>query len=475
MRCLPIVPRSRARRALLTLLAPGILFSQMGAQMAAQTVSPDLRQADLGQIVQRLDRLEKQNQSLAEEVHQLRQELAEAHGQPQLAPAAPSLDEQVAVNQSRVEELAQSKVEASQHFPIRVTGMALFNGFLNSQGSGGQQYPTFAWPGSQASGGGSFYQTTIGLDYSGPQIFGGGKVHGSVYMDFAGGSGTPLDLGFRLRTGEIEVDWANQSILAGVESPIFAPREPASLAQVEFAPLSGAGNLWLWTPQVRFEQKIRFSDQTGVRAQFGAVQTNEARGYQPIAQYAPAPEPARPGLEGRFEFFHRFAGGSQDGSADGPRIEIAPGFHTSVTHVAGTSVPSNLFSLDWFANPLSKLEFTGAFFSGQNVAPLGGLEGFTILPTGVAIPVHSQGGWSQVTFLATPRLSFHFFSGLENGRTADLAAYAIGRNWLYGTNLFYRLAPNVLVGAEVSQARTAYIDSSLRLNNHYDLALAYLF
>ena len=82
MQCLPIVPRSRARRVLLTLLAPGILTSQM----AAQTASPDLRQADLGQITERLDRLEKQNQSLAEEVHQLRQELAEARGQPPASP-----------------------------------------------------------------------------------------------------------------------------------------------------------------------------------------------------------------------------------------------------------------------------------------------------------------------------------------------------------------------------------------------------
>jgi hypothetical protein len=151
MQCLPTVPHSRALRLLLALLAPGIL--------AAQT--------NLDQIVQRLDRLEKQNQSLAEEVRQLRQELAEARGQP--PKPAPPLEEQVAVDQSRLEELAQSKVEASQRFPIRVTGMALFNAFLNSKGSGGQQYPTFAWPGTQASGGGSFYQTTLGLEYSGPQ------------------------------------------------------------------------------------------------------------------------------------------------------------------------------------------------------------------------------------------------------------------------------------------------------------------
>jgi hypothetical protein len=461
MQCLPIIPLSYARRVLIALLAPGLL--------AAQTASPDPGQTDLGQIVQRLDRLEKQNQSLAEEIRQLRQELAEARGQPQPSTAAPPLEEKVAVDESRVEELAQSKVEASQHFPIRVTGMALFNGFLNSKGSGGQQYPTFAWPTDMASGGASIYQTTIGLDYSGPQIL-GGNVHGSVYMDFAGGSGTPLDLGFRLRTGEIEIDWANRSILAGVESPIFAPREPASLAQVEFAPLTWAGNLWYWTPQVRFEQKIRFTNQTGVRAQFGVVQTNEIQPYQ-STPYAPSPEPARPGLEGRFEFYHSF----QEAGQSGPRIEIAPGFHTSVTHVAGTSVPSNLFSLDWFTNPSTKLEFTGAFFSGQNVAPVGGLEGYTILPSGIAIPVHSRGGWGQLTLIPTSRLSFHLFSGLENGRTTDLAAYVIGRNWVYGANLFYRIAPNVLLGPEVSQTRTAYIDSRLRLNNHYDLALAYLF
>jgi|HubBroStandDraft_1064217.scaffolds.fasta_scaffold03753_7 hypothetical protein len=461
MQCLPNIPRSYARRALLILLAPGLLASKM----VAQTASPDLQQ-----ILDRLDRLEQQNKSLAEEVRQLRQDLAEARGQPQPPQSGPPLAEKVAVDESRVEELAQSKVEASQRFPIHVTGMALFNGFLNSKGSGGQEYPVFAWPGNQASGGGSFYQTTLGLDYSGPQVL-GGNVHGNVYMDFAGGSGTPQDLGFRLRTGEIEIDWADRSIMVGQESPIFAPRQPASLAQVEVAPLAAAGNLWAWNPQVRFEQKIRFTDQTGVHAQIGAVQTNEVTPYQ---QSTAIPEVARPGLEGRFEFYHRFLGRFQDGG-DARRIEIAPGFHTSVTHVAGYSVPSNLFSLDWFTNPLSKLEFTGAFFSGQNVAPVGGLEGFTILPTGVAIPIHSKGGWSQLTLLATSRLSFHIFSGLEDGRSADLGEYAIGRNWLYGANFFYRLAPNVLLGVEASQARTTYIDSRLRLNNHYDLALAYLF
>jgi len=455
MQSLPIIRRSLLRRILLVLVVPAVL--------AAQT-SPVMQQ-----ILDRLSRLEEQNRALAEEVHQLRQELATARAQPApSAPSAPSAqaaDERAAVNESRLEEMAQSKVEASQHFPIRITGMALFNAFLNSKGSGGDEYPAFAWLGSQASGGARFYQTTLGLEYSGPQILWGGSVHGNVYMDFAGGSGTPQDFGFRLRTGEIEVDWASRSVMVGQESPIFAPREPASLAQVEVPPLAGAGNLWQWLPQARLEQKLRFGDRSGVRAQVGVVETAEMQLYQ-FSGGRP-PEPVRPGLEGRFNFYH--------GEEGGRRFEIAPGFHTSVTHIAGTSIPSNLFSLDWFTNPCQKFEFTGAFFSGQNAGPVGGITGYTILPAGTAIPVHSRGGWGQLTLLVTRRLSFHLFSGLENGRAADLGEYAIGRNWMYGANFFYRLAPNVLLGAEASQARTNYIDAGLRLNNHYDLALAYLF
>ena len=252
------------------------------------------------------------------------------------------------MDDSRIEELAQSKVEASQHFPIRITGMALFNAFLNSAGSGGDQYPTFAWPGRQSSGGGSFYQTTLGLEYSGPQAFLGGKVHGSVYMDFAGGSGTPLDLGFRLRTGEIQIDWTNRSLMAGLESPIFAPRQPTSLAQVEVpatgrrgqpVALAAAGALRAEDPPL---------GHTRVCARKSAWCRLPRCSYTNKAPTAPS-QPG-PGIEGRFEFYH--------GATDGRRIEIAPGFHTSITHVAGTSVSSNLFSLDWFTNPWQKLEFT---------------------------------------------------------------------------------------------------------------------
>ena len=58
---------------------------------------------------------------------------------------------------------------------------------------------------------------------------------------------------------------------------------------------------------------------------------------------------------------------------------------------------------------------------------------------------------------------------------ADLLGGQISRNFVYAVNSQYRLGQNILLGLEVSQARTAYSGGRNRLLNHYDLALAYLF
>lgn len=428
--------------------------------------------AEFQQILERLDRLEKQNSELLKQVTELRQELASARGTPDTTAVSPvtKVTEQTEIQGQQIQDLAQTKVEASQRFPIRITGMALFNTYLNSALNGGNQYATIAstTPGTER-GGASMRQTVIGLDYRGPTTIWDGKVHGSVYMDFFGGSGQLLDQLFRIRTGSIEVDWKSRSVLAGLEKPIFSPREPNSLAQVGISPLTGAGNLWLWVPQVKVEQRIGLGSRTQLRAQVGVIETRETLAIQ-AGSYVPSISTGRPGLEGRFELSH--------GAEGGRRIEIAPGFHVSSTHVANTNVPSSLFSIDWFMNPLSKLEFTGEYWSGQNIMHLGtgGIrQGFVVFAEGVATPVHSMGGWAQLTWLTTRRLSFNFFGGQQDDRDRDLFTGRIGKNQKYGANFFYRLAPNVLASFEASQLRTTYISVGDRLYNHYDLSFAYQF
>jgi hypothetical protein len=74
-----------------------------------------------------------------------------------------------------------------------------------------------------------------------------------------------------------------------------------------------------------------------------------------------------------------------------------------------------------------------------------------------------------------PRLDFHLFTGQVDDANHDLAAGGIGKNLLFGGNAYFRVAPNVLMGLEASQLRTMYLGQGVRINNHYDLALAYLF
>lgn len=257
--------------------------------------------------------------------------------------------------------------------------------------------------------------------------------------------------------------------MVGQEKPIFAPRDPSSLAQVGVSPLTGAGNLWLWSPQIRYEERVSLAERTRLTAQVGVYQTSENSANVPAA-FAGSLARYRPAYQGRFEIAHGFANGG--------RIEIAPGFHVSDTHVAAASVPSRLVSLDWLISPISRIEFTGTVFTGKNLALFGtgGIrQGFVVNAPGSVDPIHAQGGWAQLKLIANERLSFHLMAGQHDDRNRDLRGTGIGRNQAYGANFFYRLAPNVIFSLETLRLRTQYLGQGNRLNNHYDASVAYLF
>jgi len=431
----------------------------------------------LEQILNRLDRLEKENQQLAQEIRALRSELARVHELPGNPPAEaanaaaarpPDLDERMEVQERRLDEQAQTKVESSQHFPVRITGMALFNAFLNSHPNDGLVVPVTA-PATHTAltGGATLRQTILGLDFRGPEIFDGGKIHGFVNMEFFGGEGEPYNSLVRLRTAGIEVNWENTTVMFGQDKPLISPREPNSLAQVGLSPLTGAGNLWLWQPQARVEQRLHLDARTTFRAQAGVFATREEYGYVP-PPYSSSFESVRPALQGRFSLAH-----SLD---DERRIEIGLGFDASSSQVTGVGVPARVFAVDGFANPWRKLEFSGAYFRGSNLTNLGGVgQGFTIVKYGDVIPVHADGGWAQMSILATPRLTFNLFGGEQDNRERDLQSSGLGRNRSYAANLMYRLAPNVILSLETGQVRTEWLDKGNRLGNYYDFGFAYLF
>ena len=137
---------------------------------------------------------------------------------------APPANERLDVTENRVKELAQTKVEASQRFPIKLTGSLLFNAYANGANSGEQQYPTVAQTTAGPSGSGaSFRQTVLGLQFDGP-TWAGAKLGGTAYMDFFGGTSSSLNHLLRLRiatmatwpgkTPRSRLDRINRSFLA---------------------------------------------------------------------------------------------------------------------------------------------------------------------------------------------------------------------------------------------------------------------
>lgn len=438
-------------------------------------ISPHLRaqnEAGLPQILERLERLEQQNRALAEEVESLKRQLAGRT----VAPATP-LEDRLSVQEKRTEELAQAKVGASQHLPISITGMVLFNSFLNSRFNGAQDNPTTASLNAvPRTGGGTLRQTVIGLRFQSPNTVLGAQINGAFYLDFFAnppredsdrGISVNLNRLARLRVATVEMDWGSTLVMVGQDKPIISPREPNSLAQMGVSPLTNAGNPWLWQPQVRVEHQWKLATNTSFRGQLGVFQTAESAAILPT-EFEPTLESSRPGWEGRFALRHALG--------EGRYLELAPGFHLSTTHVAGTSVPSRVYSFDWSMAPVERIEFSGMFFGGQNTANLGTLrQGFKIISLGNVVPVRSLGGWAQISFTATPRLTFNLYSGQQDDRDRDLNAGGVGKNFAYAGNALYRIAPNVILGFEMIQIRTSYVGVGKRLNNHYDLALAYQF
>jgi hypothetical protein len=435
----------------------------------------------LQQILNRLNTLEKENQQLVQEVRDLRRQIGAEHPPQTVAPPAPanaasssnsatppSVEERLSVEERRTAEQSQTKVEAANKFPIQLNGIVLFNAFSNSRTSDTVEYAgDYGFLTGPGRSGATLRQTILGLQFQGPRLPGDGRINGSIAMDFWGGSSDPGLSWLRLRRADISLDWSGRSLSFGQDKPLIAPYQPDSLAEVGIPPLAGAGNLWLWLPQVRYEERLHLGNGSGLTGQVALIQTRETAAYVP-SSFSSSLERSRPALEGRLAFWHKFD--------DTRRFELAPGFHVSSTHVAGASVNSRIGSLDWFIVPWSHLQVSGTVFKGQNLAGLGALgNGFTIYGNGELRPVKSAGGWTQLAIPINGRFTFNLYGGLQSDNGDDIEDTYVVRNLTYASNIMYHLGPNVIISLEAAQARLRAYSGVKQIQNHYDLALGYSF
>jgi hypothetical protein len=440
----------------------------MAAQAAADSELKDL----LTRISQRMDALEQQNRELAQEVKTLREELVKSKPTDNAAAAAspavengPTLDERVGVVEQRTAEQAQTKVEASQKFPIKLTGMLLFNAFANTGNGAADASYGYLLSGPETAGA-TVRQTILGFQFQGPSLPGGGHVNADLMADFFGGGSSPQSYWFRIRQAALSFDWKKRSISVGQDKPLISLRDPDSLAEVGSPALAGAGNIWGWMPDVRYEERISLGTHSGITGQASVLQTSE--NYANLDGYSTTLAKARPGIEGRAAYWHNWD--------DTRRIELGGSFHSSVTHVGGGSAPSHIGAIDWLFVPSPFLKITGTYLAGQNFGAIGGLPmGVTILPNDQLIPVRSQAGWLQLSMPLTSRLTLNVFGGGQFNQPNQLLAAEIQQNFAYAANLMYRIGPNVITGLETQQMRLSLFQGGSRIINHYDLALAYLF
>jgi hypothetical protein len=81
----------------------------------------------------------------------------------------------------------------------------------------------------------------------------------------------------------------------------------------------------------------------------------------------------------------------------------------------------------------------------------------------------------QLALPLTKRLTFDFYAGRQYNDPQELTSYEVWRTLTYAGNILYRLAPNVVLGFEASEARIQYLNRTAITTNRYDATLAYLF
>ena len=239
-------PRPQKRVSGLLLL----LFVLTGPPAAAQDKDADIRR----------------------ELAELRKEIAELRADVAALKAAPSIqpgdwpatqDPAIEVLRTQVAELAQSKVESTSRFPLKLFGTVHAHVFANSATPNWLDIPNLVNPRPADGHTGTFSatlrQTRFGVTADGPKL-GSVSTSAVMAMDFFGGipgfqTGQVMGLP-RLLVAFARLDGEKTAAEIGQDHVVLAPKDPTSLAAFAFPLLFRSGNLYLRAPQVRIERAI---------------------------------------------------------------------------------------------------------------------------------------------------------------------------------------------------------------------------
>ena len=147
----------------------------------------------MSQTQKRLDESQRELEQMRSQLAILRQQMAQAHAPEaesssvaQLSAAVEQIREQQALEETQIATHDQAKVESESKYPLKLSGLVLLTGFVNTAQTDDPVTPTLVLEGAGATGA-SLQQTVLGIDARGPHVF-GARTDADVRVDFDGAS-----------------------------------------------------------------------------------------------------------------------------------------------------------------------------------------------------------------------------------------------------------------------------------------------
>lgn len=396
--------------------------------------------------------------------------------------------------QAEIKQHDQIKVETVSKYPLRVTGLALFNAFFNAGVVDNIELPTLALlrvPGSShGSSGATMRQTILTLQGIGPKL-GGARSTAEISADFFGGASSN-SYGYnstagvmRMRQARATLDWDRTTVEASFSGSLISPLSPTSYATVAQPALAGSGNLWAWSPQLRIEQRVPLTDQRGLAFEGGLIYP-QSPGYTSIQLDSPVEASRHPGSEGRVSYRATASSTIVQPFSLGLGAYSSSQFYNSDTHIHAWAITG-----DWQV-PIRWVEFSGEIYRGRALGGLGGGEYKDTL-TGKDIAtgltrtkgVDAIGGWSQLKLRFSNSLEANAMFGTDNAFSSNFDGLILSsssnplqsyiRNITFASNMIFHPKTYLILSPEYRRISSRRYTGSTNVANVFTISAGYEF
>jgi uncharacterized coiled-coil protein SlyX len=484
----PRIFRKTPRVEPLVLLAALSLFCSKWPSVRAQSASPQIPAqesteqrvehltAAVAQAQAQMDAYQAQLMEFRQQLRALKEQMAEERsvsppsaldaasngGSEEAVPAKAATLEEIrerqTIAESQIATHDLTKVETESKYPLKVSGLVLFNAFVNTRQLDVSASPSYALPGPGSTGL-SLRQTVLGLDARGPHLL-GATSHVDLRADFfASGTVSNYAAGgvLRLRTAHAALDWQNTEAFVELDRSILEPNGPSSLVAIAQPELAWAGNLWTWNPQIGVSHQVALSDSSRIKAEAALIDSSDPLlpGSTSSGPAVTETERSRwPGAEARVAF-------QQGASGIGQEIG-AGGYFSPHRNGQGDSFDAWAGTMD-VRLPLSRyFELTATAYRGQALAGLGagGYVNYYYSYEGADEYVHALddvGGWTQLKAKAGQRVEMNAGYGADNPFAKEIRAAVPAT----GSSYYAGLARNRSFYSNVIFSPSAYLLFSL--------------